>query len=55
MGKENKRRNKVKNYAVDGKAREREYYEWLVANAFVNNNKINGYDNNILARSFLPP
>lgn len=31
-----------------GEGRKREYYEWFVANAFVNNNKINGYDNNIL-------
>lgn len=30
---------------------EREYYEWLAANAFVNNNKINVHDNNTLARS----
>lgn len=31
----------------------RDYYEWLeVANAFVNNNKINGYDNNMLQLCF---
>jgi hypothetical protein len=35
-------------FTFHGEGSKREYYEWFFANAFVNNNKINGYDNNIL-------